>query len=100
MWNLKYDTNELIFETDSQSENRPVVAQGERSWGMDGARVWGEQMQTVTYRMDKQQGPTVQHGELYSTPWDKNTTEKNMKKNVYMCITRSLCYTAESNTTL
>ena len=31
MWNLKYDTNELIYETerDSQTENRLVVAKVE-----------------------------------------------------------------------
>ena len=31
MWNLKYDTNELIYETetDSQTENKLVVAMGE-----------------------------------------------------------------------
>ena len=30
MWNLKYDTNEPIYETetDSQTENRLVVAKG------------------------------------------------------------------------
>ena len=28
MWNLKYDTNELTCETDSQTENRLVVAKG------------------------------------------------------------------------
>ena len=30
MWNLKYDTNELIYETDTDSntENRFVVAKG------------------------------------------------------------------------
>ena len=35
MWNLKYDTNELIYETDTDSdtENRLVVAEGEG--GMD-----------------------------------------------------------------
>ena len=32
MWNLKYDTNEPIFktETDSQTQNRLVVAKEER----------------------------------------------------------------------
>ena len=31
MWNVKYDTNEHIYETetDSQTENRLVVAKGE-----------------------------------------------------------------------
>ena len=27
--------------------------------GKDGLGVWGWQMQTIIYRMDKQQGPTV-----------------------------------------
>ena len=71
MWNLKYDINELIYETetDSQTENRLVVAKGDEGQGRDG--VWGQQMQTVMYRMDKQQGPTVQHKELYSVSCDK-----------------------------
>ena len=29
MWNLKYDTNEPVYKTDSQTENRPVAAKGE-----------------------------------------------------------------------
>ena len=42
MWNLKYNTNELIYETktDPQTENKPVVANGEREWGRDGLGVW------------------------------------------------------------
>ena len=28
--------------------------------------VWDQQIQTTRYKIDKQQGPTVQHGELYS----------------------------------
>ena len=46
--------------------------QGEQScgWGRwvvvewDGWRIWGGWMQTVTFRMDGQGGPTLQHGEL------------------------------------
>ena len=32
MWNLKYDTNELIYNTDTDSdiENKPMVTKGER----------------------------------------------------------------------
>ena len=42
MWNLKYETNELIYETetDSQTENRLMVAKGERGWGWEGLGVW------------------------------------------------------------
>ena len=40
MWNIKYDTNELIYktETDSDIENRLVVAKG--GVGRDGLGVW------------------------------------------------------------
>ena len=73
MWNLKYDTNEAIYktETDSQTQRTDLWLPKRVTWeGMD----WefgGQQMQTIIYRMDKQQGPTVQHRELYSTSCDK-----------------------------
>ena len=38
MWNLKYDTNELIYKTDSHTESRLVVAKGEGG-GRDGLGV-------------------------------------------------------------
>ena len=42
MWNLKYDTNELIHktETSSQTENRVVVAKNGGGWERDGLGVW------------------------------------------------------------
>ena len=42
MWNLKYDTNEVIYktETDTQTENR-LVAEGEGARWRDGLGVWG-----------------------------------------------------------
>ena len=42
MWNLKYDTNEHIYETETFTdiENRLVVAKGERGWGRKGLGVW------------------------------------------------------------
>ena len=42
MWNLKYDTNELIYKTKNRLtdiENRLVVAKGEGR-GRDGLGVW------------------------------------------------------------
>ena len=41
MWNLKYDTNELIYETDTDSdtENRFVFAKG-KEVGREGSGVW------------------------------------------------------------
>ena len=48
-----------------------VVAKGEGRWGRDGVGVWDLQIQTSINRMDKQQGPTVEHRELYSVSCDK-----------------------------
>ena len=43
MWNLKYNTNELLYKTNRvrDIENTPVVAKGEGGWGRDGLGVWG-----------------------------------------------------------
>ena len=34
--------------------------------GKDKLGVWNQQIQTTIYKRDKQQGPTVEHRELYS----------------------------------
>ena len=46
IWNLKYDTNELIYETetDLDIENRLLVAKGEGGWWREGLGLWGWQM--------------------------------------------------------
>ena len=51
MQNLKYDTNEFIHETetDSQMENRLVVARGNRGQERTGLGVWDWQMHTMLY---------------------------------------------------
>ena len=55
MWDLKYDTNNLICETetDSQTQRTDMIIKGERViW--DELGIWGQQMQTIIYKMDKQ----------------------------------------------
>ena len=56
-WNLKYDTDELTYETETDSQTEKTCGcQGvEEAW----IRSLGLQMQAIIYRMDKQQGPTV-----------------------------------------
>ena len=60
MWNLKYDTNELIYktETDSQTQRTDLLLPRGRGVGEGWIGSWGQQMETSIYRMDKQQGPT------------------------------------------
>ena len=75
MWNMKYGTNEPIYKTaDSEMQRRLVVAKEGVGRERDGLGVWGWQMQTITFRIDKQ-GPTVQHNLL-----GKTIMEKNIKK--------------------
>ena len=65
-------------------KNRLVVAKGEDdNRGMD----WES-------GRCKQESLSVQHRELYSISCDKPQWRGIFKKNAYMCITESLCYTA------
>ena len=73
MWNLKYDTNELIYktETDSQTQKTNLWLPKGKGGGRDKLEVWDQQIQTTIYKIDKQQGPTVYHRELYSISCNK-----------------------------
>ena len=61
----KNDANELIYKTgiDAQTENKRMVAKGERE-RRDKLPDWGEH--TIIHKIDKYQGPSVRHKELYS----------------------------------
>ena len=49
-----------LYSTSLDIENRlVVVAKREEGWGREGLGVWGQQMLTSIYKMDKQQRPTV-----------------------------------------
>ena len=52
MWNLKYNKN-------LSTKKKQIHRHREQICGC-------EQMQTIIYRMDKQQDPTVEHREVYS----------------------------------
>ena len=70
MWNLKYDKNEIIYkaETDLQTQKTNLwLPKGKE--GRDKLGVWDQQIQTTI--LNKQQGPTVQHRELYSISYNK-----------------------------
>jgi len=43
MWNLKSNTNEFIYKTETFTdiENRLVVSMGEEELGRDGLGMWG-----------------------------------------------------------
>ena len=61
--NLKYDKNELIYETETDTHTQTTDLQlpgGQRRFGLG---VWEQQMQTIIYRIDKKQDAIAQHKE-------------------------------------
>ena len=97
VWNLKYDTNDLINETEIDRE-QTCGCQRKEGWGRNGVGFGDQQMQTDMYRMDKQQGLVVQHRELYLISFDKSHNVKECEKDVFICMSESLCYTSEIST--
>ena len=96
MWDLKYDTNELIYETetDSQTQKRLVVVKGD---GVNGGRMaWevGFSRCKLLYTEWINNKVQLQHRELYSISYDKPYGKE------YICIIESPCCRAEINTTL
>ena len=65
---------------------------------MDGLGDWCWQIQTVPFRMDKQD-PNIQHRKLYSISCDKHNGKQYKKQHIYFT-TESLCCEAEISTTL
>ena len=67
MWNLKKQYKSTYLQNKNRltdMESKLTVPKGERG------AVWGWQTYTTIYKIDKQQGPTAQHGELYSISYN------------------------------
>ena len=59
-----------------------MVAKVGEEWGKDGLGVWDQWMQTIIYRLNKQQGPMVQHRKLYSISRNKPQWKRKNKINI------------------
>ena len=84
MWNLKKDTNELIYkiEIDSQTQKTNLwLTKGKRGEGK--IRSLGLTYINIIYKIDKQQEPIVKHKELYSISCNI-IMENSLKKNIYI----------------
>ena len=40
MWTLKHDTNELVYKTETDTENKHAVTKGENGWERDELKIW------------------------------------------------------------
>ena len=67
----KNDTNELVYKTEIDSQTQKTNLRLPNGKGVgDKSGTWGKHTNTTIYNIDKQQGPTVQHRELYSIFWE------------------------------
>ena len=67
--------------------------------GRDGVGVWGWQMSAFIQGIGKKNKVLLQSTENYiQHPMTNHNGKEYFKKNVYICITESLCCTAEINT--
>ena len=80
MWNLKYHTDKLIqkTETDSEIQDKKTNKKNPKNLKFPKGKKWGKginqefgMIQTITYKIDKQQSSTVWHMELYSVSCNK-----------------------------
>ena len=73
MWNLKNNANELIYKTEMESQRQKTnigYQTGKKGRGINWE--YGINRYYYIYKVDKQQGPTVQHRELYSISYNKS----------------------------
>ena len=97
----KKDTNELMCrtETDSQTLKTNLVTKGERLRGGTDLRFWTG-IRTLVYGMVGQQGPAIYSTRNLYAIFCDNLCGKTISKRMDVCITESLCCTAEIITTL
>ena len=66
-------------ETDSQTEEKCMVTKGERWWRRDKLGSWSQQIHTIMYKADKQQG-LIYNTENYIQYSVINHNEKEYEK--------------------
>ena len=103
MWNLKYGTNEPIYrtETDSQIWRTDLWLLGSvggrrgMDWEFGVSRCKLLHLEWITNDV-----LLYSTGNYIQSPGTDHDGGKNVKKNEYICVTKSLCCTAETSTTL
>lgn len=98
-WNLKYDTNVLIYETETGSQTwKPdlAAAKGERKRGWE----LGISICKLLYIIWINNKVLSQHRSYIHYPGINHKGKEYEKECINICITETLCYTAVMNTTL
>ena len=102
MWNLKkwYKWTYLQNRNTHRLKERIYGYQGEKR-GRARSAVWDRHVYTTIFKIDNQQGPTVQHRELGSIFCNNRNGKRIWERiDICICISESLCCTPDTNTTL
>ena len=83
MWNQKKSKNELIYktETDPQTQKTSSWLPEGKGRGRDKLGIWNQQIQSTIYKINRQEGSTIHHRELYSISYNKLYSGKEHEKN-------------------
>ena len=106
MWNLKSNTNELIYETETDSQTQKIDLLFPGLGGRHGEWVgidweFGISRCKLLYIGWIKQGPTVYStGNYIQYPMINHNGKEYEKEYISICITKSLCNTPETNATL
>ena len=100
IWKLKKnDTNEIIFKTVTDSQEKKIMVT--RVGGRRIIGVWDWYWCTTIFKIDNQQGPTVQHREFCSAYYNNLNGKRIWKRiDTPVWITESLCHIPETLITL
>ena len=83
MWYLKYDTNELIYKTDSRHRKKTCSCLGVNRKGWIGSLRLTDANYYIKVKLNKQQCLTISHMELCNIP-RQTIMEKNIS--IYMFV--------------
>ena len=102
MQNLKYDTNKLIYKTETDLQTQKLIPKEKR--GRDKLGVWDQQIQTTVYKMNNEVLLYSTRNYIQYLVINHNGKEYE-KEYIYIYIffiyiTESLHRTPETNTTL
>ena len=91
--------NELIYKTDRKRMTLQLPVRGMVAGGRDRLAAWVWHIRMAVFKMDDQQGPTVQHREL-GLIFCNCLSGKRLWKAIDAYITESPCSTPETNSSL
>ena len=84
MWNLKYDTNELIYKTQTYRHRKQTYGYQRGKGGRVKLGVWDQQIQATVYKIDKQQVLLYSTGNYIQYPLINHSGKEYEKEYIYM----------------